>query len=167
MQQRKPKVKKPYDYKRSYNYAIWLLGRQGYTKKQIRDKLKKKEASPEDIDKVIEKLERLKFVNDELFAESYVRSRQSRKGSLALKQELRLKGINDEILDKTLEPLDIAMQAETAEQVLEKARWRFLKVEPKKRYAKAYAFLARRGFPSDAVKLAIDKASFMNEEDDN
>lgn len=164
MQQRKAKVSKPYDYSRSWNYAIWLLSRQAYTKKQIRDKLKKKEASPEDIDKVIAELERLKFVDDALYAESYVRTRRAGKGSIALKQELRLKGIAEDILEATLEPLDIDSQAESALLALEKMQWRYLKVEQAKRYGKAYAFLARRGFPSDAVKLALEKVSFLQEE---
>jgi len=40
----------PYDQKRAWNYALWLLGRQLYTRKGIEDKLKKKETSAEDIE---------------------------------------------------------------------------------------------------------------------
>ena len=164
MQNKRTKTPRPYDYKRCYNYCIWLLGRKAYTKAQLRDKLKKKEAQPEDIDKVIAKLEHLNFIDDALFAENFVRTRKSRKGSIALKQELRLKGIANELIDETLEPLDQDSEVKAATGVLEKATWRLLKAEPQKRYSKAYAFLARRGFPGDVVKLALENIALTDED---
>ncbi len=154
------KPKKIYDYKRSWNYVLWLLARKAYTKKQLRDKLKKKEAEEEVIEKVMARLIELKFVDDEMFAASYIRSRQQRKGSIALKQELKQKGVSTDIIEKTLEPLDKHTQIEAAQRVLDKTMWRILKAEPQKRYTKSYAFLARRGFPSDIVKAVLEQIDF-------
>ncbi len=151
----KPYTAKPYTYERSWNYVLWLLGRKAYTQKQLKDKLKQKDAEPEVIERVMKRLNELKFVDDKAYAEMYVRSRQHKKGSIALKQELFQKGISETLVTETLEPLDQAKQKTAAKQILEKNQWRLTKTEEKKRYSKAYAFLARRGFPSDVVREAL------------
>lgn len=142
---------------------LWLLSRKAYTKKQLRDKLIKKEAEAEVVEQVMEKLERLKFVDDEGYADMYVRSRQKRKGRIALRRELFQKGVAEEIVDRTLEPLESETQVATAATILTKNAWRFQKDDRRKAYAKAYAFLARRGFTSDVVKEALEAADLFEE----
>ena len=149
------KAAKPYSYERSWNYVLWLLGRKAYSQKQLKDKLKQKDAEPEVIERVIKRLNELKFVDDKAFAEMYVRSRQQKKGSIALKQELFQKGISELLVEETLEPLSFDSQLVSAKQPLEKYQWRLAKTEAQKRYHKAYAFLARRGFPADVAKEAL------------
>ena len=161
---RKRKSAKPYDYKRSWNYVLWLLSRKAYTKKQLRDKLVKKEAEAEVVEQVMEKLERLNFLDDEGYADMYVRSRQKRKGRIALRRELFQKGVAEAIVDKTLEPLESSTQIETARSILTKNAWRFQKEDRRKSYAKAYAFLARRGFTSDVVREALEASNLFVED---
>ena len=167
-QKRKPS--KPYTYERSWNYVLWLLGRKSYTKAQIREKLVKKEAEAEIIERVMLKLEDLHFVDDEQFAEAYVRSRQKQKGRIALRRDLYQKGVTEEVVDKTLEPLELEGQVEAATVLLTKNAWRFrkkdpLKDDPRKNRAKAYAYLARRGFTGDVVKEALKTADLWGEDE--
>jgi len=145
--------------------VLWLLGRKPYTKKQLRDKLVKKEAEAEVIEQVMEKLERLKFVDDQGYADMYVRSRQKRKGRIALRRELFQKGVAEEIVDKTLEPFETETQVDTATSILIKNAWRFQKEDRRKSHAKAYAFLARRGFTSDVVREALEAADLFSGDD--
>ncbi len=161
-QKRKPS--KPYTYERSWNYVLWLLGRKSYTRAQLREKLVKKEAEAEVVERVMLRLEDLHFVDDEAFAEAYVRSRQKQKGRIALRRDLYQKGVAEEVVDKTLEPLELAGQVEAATVLLEKNAWRFQKDDPRKNRAKAYAYLARRGFTGDVVKEALSKADLWDDE---
>lgn len=159
--QKPVKAPKVYDYKRSWNYVLWLLGRKSYTKAQLREKLRKKEATPDVINQVIARLEELKFVNDEDFASMYVQSRYKRKGRIVLKQELSRKGVSENIIDETLGTLNTETQIENATALLHKHAWRFQKEDPRKNYAKAFAFLARRGFTADVVKSAMEKSELF------
>ena len=161
----KDKTPKVYDYSRSWNYVLWLLGRKMYTEAQLREKLRRKEATVETIERVMARLKELKFLDDAGFAEAYVNSRKSRKGRLALKQELFQKGITETLVEETLEPLDTETQVEAALGVLEKQTWRFQKAPPEKRKAKAYAFLARRGFTGDVVKEALERSESLEGEE--
>lgn len=157
------KQKKPYSFDRAWNYVLWLLGRQGYTIKQLRDRLTRKGAAPEDIDTIITRLQELKYVDDAQYAESYVHSRKTRKGPIALKQELYQKGVPEAVIEHTIESLDENEQHQAAKALLEKQRWRLERAEPQKRWGKAYAFLARRGFPSDIVKAVLEESDLFLE----
>lgn len=154
----------PYPYKRSWNYVLWLLGRKMYTRAQLRERLRRKGATEETIEQVIGKLEDLKFVDDAAFAETYVDSRRSRKGRLALKRELFQKGVPEGLVEGALEPLDTEGQVAAARAVLAKQRWRFQKAKPERRRAKAYTFLARRGFTGEVVVRALEGNKLFEDE---
>lgn len=145
-----------YDYKRAWNYALWLLGRQMLSEKQVRDKLRRKLVEAADIDKIIQQLYSLNYLNDQLYAESFQRSRSRKKGSLAIRQELKQRGIAEAIIEESLEQRTPEQETQTAQAILAKQAWRFQKDDKHKNYRKAYAFLARRGFSSDIIKAALE-----------
>ena len=145
-----------YPYERAWNYTLWLLGRQAYTTGQLRDKLTRKGATEDTVTEVLAKLAELKLVDDALYAEAFVRTRSRNKGAIRLRQELFRKGVAEPLVDKAVGELDEATQLESALVLAEKNLWRW-KGEPRERYAKAYAFLARRGFPVDVVRGALEQ----------
>lgn len=147
---------KVYDYKRAWNYALWLLSRQMLSEKQLRDKLHHKQVQPEDITRIINQLHELRYLDDVAYAETLRHSRSRRKGSLAIKQELQRKGIAETTISETLEQLSPEQECATARDILAKNAWRFAKDDAYKNYRKAYAFLARRGFTSDIAKQALE-----------
>jgi regulatory protein len=147
--------KDAYPYERAWNYALWLLGRQAYTGAQLREKLVRKGATPETVERVLARLTALKLLDDTYYAEAYVRSRSGSKGPLKLRQELLYKGVHEELVEKALGTLTASAQVEAARSLLAKNLWRW-RGEPRERHAKAYAFLARRGFPVDVVKAALE-----------
>ena len=86
------------EYTSARDKALWLLSRQDYSVKCMREKLISKGFTTDDTEKVIEYLKNLSYLDDERFARSYVRthsgfSRQS------LKQKLYHKGIDSELSD--------------------------------------------------------------------
>lgn len=145
-----------YPYERAWNYTLWLLGRQAYTTGQLRDKLRRKGAVDETITRVLDKLADLKLVDDALYAETFVRSRSRTKGTLRLRQELFQKGVAEPLVDKAVGTVGEGAQLESAAALAEKNRWRW-RGEPREQYSKAYAFLARRGFPGDVVRGALEQ----------
>lgn len=154
-----------YPYERAWNYALWLLGRQAYTTGQLRDKLTRKGATDKTVTRVLGKLTDLKLVDDALYAEAFVRTRSRTKGAVRLRQELFHKGVAEGLVDRAVGGLDEATQLESAVVLAQKNLWRW-KGEPRERYAKAYAFLARRGFPVDVVRGALERTFATGEDEE-
>ena len=152
-----------YPYERAWNYVLWLLGRQAYTTGQLKDKLTRKGATEETVTRLLSKLLELKLVDDALYAETFVRTRSRNKGAIRLRQELFRKGVAEPSVDKAVGNLDESVQLDAAVALAQKNRWRW-KGEPREQYTKAYAFLARRGFPVDVVRGALEQ-TFASDED--
>ena len=87
-----------------------------------------------------------------------MRAKSHRSGRLALRRDLRSRGLDDATIDAALRPLDDAQQARAARAVLDKQAWRFASGDGRKDRAKAASFLSRRGFPGDAVVDALEHA---------
>ena len=90
------------DFKAARDRAFWLLSRQDYSVKCMREKLLGKGFSSEDTEKVIEYLVELSYLDDERFADSYVRT-HSNISRQQLRQKLYRKGIDSEISDIAIE----------------------------------------------------------------
>ena len=152
----------PYDYERALSYTLWLLGRRDYSEKELRDRLARKETPPDDVDRVIARLGELDLIDDLKVAKLLVRSKRRKKGIFALRRALRRKGIEGEAARQALEPVTDATQLAAAERILERHAWRFEDRDPKAR-ARAFAFLARRGFPPDVARAALDATGWFDE----
>lgn len=86
--------------KSCYEYAIDVLSRYPKTEKELRIKMYQQGYDSEMVIKTLEKLKTENFLNDEMFAESYINSEAIRKGKplLLVTQKLALKGIDKKIL---------------------------------------------------------------------
>ena len=114
------------------------------------------------VDEVIERLLRMRYLDDDAFARSWVESRDRArpKGENALRRELFLKGIDREhvdavLLDRAAEATDGGADAAAAGRLLERRR-STLQREPDllRRRQKAYALLARNGFDPQTCRDA-------------
>jgi regulatory protein len=152
----------PYSFERAWKYALWLLGRQAYSRAQVIERLQRKQASELVIDQVIKKLESYNYLNDGAYAEMVVRGKQRSHGRIALKQALRQKGVEEQVIDKALEGLSVEQEQKAACALLHKQAWRFKGDDPRKNYAKAYAYLARRGFGVESVKHALEASELFS-----
>ncbi|MCR4946051.1 MAG: recombination regulator RecX [Lachnospiraceae bacterium] len=130
--------------------ALWLLSRQDYSVKCMREKLLDKGASPEDTDKVIEYLRGLSYLDDERFARSYVRTHSSISRQ-SLKQKLFLKGIDSETGDNAIEECYTGDPSELISQLARKRHF-----DPEEAdydsICKFKAYLYRRGFQSSEIR---------------
>src|SRR5947209_9014737 len=86
---------------RAYNY----LSYRPRSREEVRRYLRRKETPPEIIDTALERLDRLDLVNDHAFASFWLESREqfSPRGARALKNELRMKGVEREVIDELVD----------------------------------------------------------------
>ena len=148
-------------FEKFYNKALEFLSYRTRSEKEVRDKLKTKQAEPGIIEKVISKLKEKRFINDEEFARQWIENRERFKPrSLRLiKLELRQKGIEGEILEKVIQDLDFNSESELeqAKKLVEKRIDKVRDLPKQEIYQKLGRFLASKGFNWDTVKKAIDE----------
>ena len=83
---------------RAKDTALGLIARRAHARRELRDKLYRKEYPGRVIHRVLDHLEEIGLVDDRAFAEAYVRDRVKLKprGRRALRAELAKKGVRDE-----------------------------------------------------------------------
>ncbi|MFL5653716.1 MAG: regulatory protein RecX [Ktedonobacteraceae bacterium] len=86
---------------RAYNY----LSYRPHSREEVRRYLRRKETPPAIIDAALARLEQLDLVNDHTFASFWVESREqfSPRGARALKNELRMKGVEREVVEELID----------------------------------------------------------------
>ena len=147
-----------------FDYSLRLLARRAYSVAEIRRKLIEKGWTDENaINETLEKLAKLKFLNDEKFAEEFVASKLRRKpvGKHLLIKNLREKQINEETIKNTLEKID-------EKKLIKEAIQKRLRVRghPKtlKELKNLQDYLIRQGFDFELIYESISKLSTSFEE---
>lgn len=140
------------------NKAFHLLSYRERTIKEIRDRLKKKDFSAEVIEKVITYLLEKDYLNEQRFAEMWIRSRINHhpRGRKLIYKELKDKGVERKIINSALdEYLSREKELEMASYLMNK--WlRRRKDEDSSSY-KLKNYLARKGFNYDMIYEITDK----------
>ncbi|MDN5571912.1 MAG: recombination regulator RecX [Propionibacteriaceae bacterium] len=96
---------------------------------------------------VLDRFEEVGLVDDAQFASLWVEGQQRRmKSARALKQELRLKGVDAEVIGEALADTDDDADYEAALALAQKKMRTLGNVEPQVRYRRLAGALARRGF---------------------
>ncbi|MFA5157661.1 MAG: regulatory protein RecX [Patescibacteria group bacterium] len=136
-------------------YAFYLLELRDRSIGEMEEKLRRKEFSDEEISNILEFLISKEFLNDQRFAENFVRFKKSVKpvGRYYLQQKLMAKKISKEIIEKTLaENID-----ETSEIVELVERWlaKNKEISKEKLYEKLTRHLLSRGFEWEKVREVI------------
>lgn len=144
------------------NIAFFYLKFRPRTIKETRDHLYKKVRtthwSHEAVDKVIDHLIELKFLDDRVFIDFLVRSRTATKvkGVYAIKQELFRFGVDKELVEEYFSNTKIN-EEELAEKALS-SRWSQFKSLPKQKLIeKAMSLLQRRGFSFEISRKTYEK----------
>jgi regulatory protein len=141
-----------------------ILSLRPRSEKEIEDYLKKKiwkfrkgQSKTKDkmIGEIISVLKEQKLIDDLAFAAWWIEQRASfrPRGKMALRMELRRKGVNQEFIDEIIEKVDELSLAKKAAQKKLKS---FKKLDPPEFREKMSAFLARYGFSWGVVKVVID-----------
>src|SRR5437773_6056670 len=85
---------------RAVDRALNFLSYRPRSREEVRRYLRRKETPPEIIEAALARLDRLDFVNDRTFSGFWIESREqfSPRGARALKNELRMKGVERDIV---------------------------------------------------------------------
>lgn len=145
--------------KRAKLRAMNLLKSRTYTEKQLRDKLRDGEYPKEIIDAAIEYVSSYNYINDQRYAEEYIRIHASDKSRTRMKQDLIKKGIGSGTIEAAFEMCEEegfgADELAQALKLLEKRGYTGLDGIDPKEWNKHYAFLARRGYSSEIIRKAM------------
>ena len=135
------------------SYAFLLLKYRQRSEKEISDRLKKKNFPEELIKETIVFLQEKKFIDDLAFSRAWIRERLAHSiGPRRLKQELKAKGISEEIIEDNLrEAQESYSEAETVRELAASRLGRMKNLEPGIAKRRLYAYLLRRGFSPDIV----------------
>lgn len=141
----------------AFEYAVRYLGNRPRSIQEIRRKLEQRDVEDVVIDHVIERLETLGYVDDMEFARWWVRNREEfrPRGPMALRSELREKGIDNAIIDQAINELvDPLISARKAAQKKFSSYRRADEITFRRRMT---GYLSRRGFDYDTVRTVIDE----------
>src|SRR3989442_13573462 len=142
---------------RAVDRALNYLSFRPRSREEVRSYLRRKETPPEIIDAALARLDRLDFVNDHSFAEFWIGTREqfSPRGARALKNELRMKGVDREVVN---ELVDDEQDGERALRAGRKKAMLLVNI-PDMDYAtfrnRLGSFLQRRGFGYEVTTRTV------------
>jgi regulatory protein len=126
-----------------------LTGR-ARSRKELADRLAAKRV-PGDIAKaLLDRFEEVGLIDDEAFARLWIADRQRSKGlaSRALSQELRRKGVPDEVVQEALDEVEPGAEEEAARALVRKKLRTLTRVDDATATRRLVGMLARKGYPS-------------------
>ena len=145
-------------YKKALSYAYRLLAQRSRSIRETSNRLQGKKYSPKTIDKVLEELKKRGQLDDLKFAKSWVENRLvfNPKGEVAIRYELREKGLSLAIIDKVMEDLEPNFDEYTVAKTVAEQRLGELKnMSFIKRKKKIHDLLQRRGFRFETIERIL------------
>ncbi|MBP7836060.1 MAG: regulatory protein RecX, partial [Candidatus Omnitrophica bacterium] len=111
-----------------------------------------KKIPAETIKEVVSFLKEKKFIDDNVFARAWINSRLKKPlGLRRIKQELRQKGVDKEIIEAQTARLEDYSEAKTVLDLAEGRLNRLKGIDQASAKRRVYAFLLRRGFSPEVV----------------
>lgn len=146
------------EFSKARNKAFKLLSYRERTIKEIEDRLSKKDFEADVIKAVVDFLLENDYLNENRFAEMWIRSRKKHhpRGRKLIYKELKNKGVNQRIINNALnEYLSREEEVEMAEYL--KDKWLRRRTEENSSSYKLKNYLANKGFSYDLVYKVTDK----------
>lgn len=153
--------------KKAYHQCIHYLSYRMRSIEEVRRYLVKKEVQQEHIDTVILQLQEQNLLDDHAFAEAFVRSKKdsSFHGPEKIKQDLRKKGVRDDIINKALYLYPKEEQVEKLQTWLKKQK-RDKRLSHQAFTTRLTDRLQRRGFSRTIIAEAMERVRFMDGQED-
>lgn len=143
--------------------ALRYLSRKEHSRQELRKKLLPYAESDVELDELMVKLEAQSWLSDERFAESLVRRKSERYGSLKIVDELKQQGIQGESLLEIKERLKIS-DGNRAWELWQRKFDSMVTKDPKEK-SKQMRYLVSKGFPLSVVIKIVDGRFFPTEEE--
>jgi regulatory protein len=134
--------------------ALRYLSRREHSRQELRKKLLPYAESDIELDELMAKLEAQSWLSDERFAESLVRRKSERYGSLKIVDELKQQGIEGDSLLEIKERLKVS-DAMRAWELWQRKFDSTVTKDPKEK-SKQMRYLVSKGFPLNVVTKIVD-----------
>jgi regulatory protein len=147
----------PDSVQKAKEYSFLLLKFRLRSRKELSCRLKRKNFPHPIIEKTLDFLEEKNFLNDRQFARSWIEGRLKKPyGAKRIRQELKLKGIGEDIIKAEMEGLKAGSAEEESLRRLAQDKMNKMNgLEPMKAKRRLYGYLLRRGFSAQAASDAI------------
>lgn len=148
-------IRKNINYRLAKSTAVKFLSLKYRCEKEVRSKLESQGFDYEDIEDAIEELKSMGYINDKIYAQKYVHDRimLKPKSKKFLKNELKNKGVSEDIIDEVLSDWDVDEDAVAFG--LAKRKFGKYNVRDQKIIKKIYSFLSHRGYNFETIEGVI------------
>jgi regulatory protein len=143
--------------RRATSAALHLLAYRPRSEGEITTRLRQRDFSPTAIAAAIARLREWHYVDDADFANRWIENRQQHRprSERMLAQELKAKGVNQEIVRDSLADAGIDEVAD-ARSIAERQREKYSSLDEETQKRRLMAFLARRGYGFDIIRCALE-----------
>lgn len=153
--------------KKPLEYALYLLELRDRTEGEIREKMKRKEYEPEEIEKAVDFLKDKEFIDDERFVKRYIENKQSfgTAGKYKIRQKLMLLHLDSKLIEDNLAGINPDAEYERALEMtkdwLRKNKKKLttspdLSLVRRGTYEKVGRHLVSQGYEYDIVKRVLE-----------
>ncbi|WP_046174807.1 recombination regulator RecX [Domibacillus indicus] len=141
---------------RGINTAVNFLSLRMRSKKEVLDYLRKKEIDPGSWEEIMSRLESMGYLNDEQFADAYIKTQiqTTEKGPAVILRELKEKGVEDHIAFSLIEQFTEEEQAAKAASLFHKQRKKYKHDSAFLQKKKAEQHVMAKGYSADILKKA-------------
>ncbi|KRL00264.1 recombination regulator RecX [Liquorilactobacillus capillatus DSM 19910] len=152
---------------KAYSKALTYLSSQLRTEKEITLYLTKHEISPAKIKLVLSKLVNERLIDDQKYAESYIRTmmKTSDKGFKIIRNNLRGKGVPEKDIEKTASEYDSSYMIDKGITLAAKYEKQYIRYPFKKRIQKIKQRFLAKGFSGDEIRAIIAETTFTKNTD--
>ncbi|APU13774.1 regulatory protein RecX [Actinoalloteichus fjordicus] len=149
---------------RARDYCLRLLTSRPRTRAELAQALVRREVDQEVIDQVLGRLDEVGLIDDQSFAEMWVRSRHTHQGlgRRALLEELRRKGVDAEVAAEAAQGLDRDVEEERARQLVRRKLAASAGADERVRIRRLVGMLARKGY-SQGLAFQVVRAELAAE----
>lgn len=146
-----------------FSVALKYVSKSLKTEKQVRDYLLKNEYPLELVDLAVKKLAEYKYIDDAAYAKSYFNTYSQTKGIKLIKNELKNKGIKNEILQEVFE--DVSDNIDVISKIVQK-KLKNCVVFDQKQKEKLIRSLISKGYDYSDIKRVLSDYKIESPEDD-
>lgn len=151
---------------RATEAALVFLGYRPRSEREVRDRLRRGGFEQDAIDHTISRLHEWRYLDDEDFARRWVENRATHRprGKRLLQQELHHKGIDRETAREVIDDADLD-ETTDAETLARRRLPTYAGDDPAAIRRRLSAYLARRGYGYDVIRVALERVMGEDEGD--
>lgn len=144
-----------------WEYAVKALAGRAHSTGELREKLRRRALSPEDVDATLARLKDYGYLDDRAFAESYAAARleNQRFGRNRVLRDLRERRVGSTLAEGTVRKVYQNVDEEKLVEDYLRRRFRAPVLQDEKELAAAYRRLLRAGFSSGTVIRVLKRVA--------